>query len=387
MKLRNLKMNESIEKQYQNALESDKVILEPTEANALEVEAKKEEEIKDDFKEQDKIADEVAKDTNATEVNEPKKVKDRKELSKLLSEAKESGKQLKVSRCNEDGFRYLVEWVEPEEIKETLVEEKEVCPECGKEVCECDKQSVEEELKDEDDVFDLNSDLYHAIKDVVKKYLDKGISSDDLDSAYEFCTIHMEDDEEIPDDFFKNPTWGKKEEPKEEVKETEEEVVEEGCKKDLKESDARPNHDRVLNALDQGLLSYEEVAKECLSEMADDDIEDMIHICDWDFCFAKDESLEEAKSEFKSAGQVMNENPEWQSELSPEAMRQSILKVLDSHKEEMEPKNYNYARMTFEKANRNAIFGLVAAFTTGDAINPNKEHKQNVKDLDDEFTW
>jgi hypothetical protein len=124
MKLRNLKMNESISKQFEHALEDEHTILEPTEANALEVEEKREEQIKDDFKEQDKIADEVAKDTNATEVNEPKKVKDRKELSKLLAEAKEAGKQFKISRCNEEGYRYLFETIETEENKEVLNEKK-----------------------------------------------------------------------------------------------------------------------------------------------------------------------------------------------------------------------------------------------------------------------
>ena len=110
MKLRNLrKINESIAQQYSKALEDEHTILEPTEANALEMEKVRAKAIKDECKEQDKIADEVAKATNATEVNEPKKVKDRKELSKLLAEAKEAGKKFKISRCTEEGYRYLFE--------------------------------------------------------------------------------------------------------------------------------------------------------------------------------------------------------------------------------------------------------------------------------------
>ena len=349
MKLRNLRMNESVEKQFSKSLENEHTVLEPTEATAIEVEKSIKKEMEDDFKEQDKVADEVAKDTNATEVNEPKKVKDRKELGKLLSEAKEAGQKVKISRCNEEGFRYLVEWVESEETKETLEEEKHVCPECGKEVCECNKQ-VKEKLEDEDDIFDLNSELYHALKDVVKQFLDKGIDSDDLESAFEFCILHAEDDEEFPDEFFKNPTWGKKEEPKEDSEKDLDELF------DVSVTGASipvtANDNNVAVGGQAGPIGG-----------------------------AFDEDLDK---NFKSAGQIMNENPEWQSASEPNQMRQLILKVLDDHKEEMEPKNYNYARMTFEKANRNAIFGLVAAFTTGDAINPNKEHKQNVKDLESE---
>ena len=115
MKLRNLTMKESIEKQFSHALENDHTVLNPTEANALEVEKAKKEEAKEDFKEVDKVADEVAKATNATETTT--KVKDRKELSKLLSEAKEVGKKWKISRCLDEGYRYLVEWIEEIEME------------------------------------------------------------------------------------------------------------------------------------------------------------------------------------------------------------------------------------------------------------------------------
>ena len=388
MKLRNLKMNESIEKQYSNALENDRVVLNPTEGNALEVEKARKEIIKDDFKEQDKVADEVAKATNATEVNEPKKVKDRKELSKLLAEAKEAGKQYKISRCNEEGFRYLFETIETEATKEPLnedvtitvnpeeikindgVEDVAVIPTEGSEeekkeeeveseeviepIEECSKtlteetnmqkimrvlgmaeQPVEEALSHEnEDYFDFTSELYHAIVDVLKEYKHKGVTKDDMQAALNFIDVHMDDDEDLA--FLDSNA--------EADSASEEEAEEADWHKDIKDGD---------------IVTADE----------DDEIQE--------------ESLNE---EFKkSAGTILNDHQdEWGSATSPDQMRQMILKLLDAHKDEMDEQNYNYAKMSFTKASRNAIYGLVTAFTTGMAMSPNKQHKQNVKDLESE---
>lgn len=110
MKLRNVKIDESIKRQFTKALEDEHTVIDPTTADALENEENVKKQIDTEFKENDKAADDLIK---ATAPEEKVKVKNRKELTKLLSENK--NRKPKISRCLEEGFRYLVEWEEAEE--------------------------------------------------------------------------------------------------------------------------------------------------------------------------------------------------------------------------------------------------------------------------------
>jgi len=121
MRLRNVKIDESIKRQFKKALEDEHTVIDPTTADALQNEEDVKKQIEKEFKENDKAAEEVAK---ATAGDQAVKVKDRKELTKLLSENK--NRKAKISRCLEEGFRYLVEWVEP--LNEELDQEDEKKP-------------------------------------------------------------------------------------------------------------------------------------------------------------------------------------------------------------------------------------------------------------------
>ena len=122
MKLRNIKIDESIKSQFKKALEDEHTVIDPTTADALKNEEDVRKQINDEFKENDKAAEELVA---ATAPEEKKKVKDRKELTKLLSES--NGRKYKISRCDEDGYRYFLEWIDEPKAEETevLVENKE----------------------------------------------------------------------------------------------------------------------------------------------------------------------------------------------------------------------------------------------------------------------
>ena len=38
---------------------------------------------------------------------------------------------------------------------------------------------------------------------------------------------------------------------------------------------------QVIELAENGILSWEEIARECIAEMSEDDIEDMCRTCDW----------------------------------------------------------------------------------------------------------
>jgi hypothetical protein len=39
--------------------------------------------------------------------------------------------------------------------------------------------------------------------------------------------------------------------------------------------------DKVIELAENGILSWEEIARECIAEMSEDDVEDMCATCDW----------------------------------------------------------------------------------------------------------
>lgn len=42
-------------------------------------------------------------------------------------------------------------------------------------------------------------------------------------------------------------------------------------------------YDKIINMVENGQLSWETVCQECLQRMSWDDVDDMIHECDWDY--------------------------------------------------------------------------------------------------------
>ena len=38
---------------------------------------------------------------------------------------------------------------------------------------------------------------------------------------------------------------------------------------------------QVIELAENGILSWEEIARECIQEMSEDDVEDMCRTCDW----------------------------------------------------------------------------------------------------------
>jgi len=41
-------------------------------------------------------------------------------------------------------------------------------------------------------------------------------------------------------------------------------------------------HNKIISFIEDGLLDWEMVCRECLQRMSQDEIADMIHECDWD---------------------------------------------------------------------------------------------------------
>ena len=488
MKLRNLRLKESIQKEYAKALEDEHTILEPTEANALKVEEERKEIMEDDFKEQDKIADEVAKATNATEVSEPKKVKDRKELSVLLAEAKEAGKQFKISRCNEEGYRYLFETIETpiEENKETLTEGngdkdlEEKIPEDFNGQMDWLGADEEEAIEGYDKVLlVLDPEEYANAREQIEKIRDEEVAhkefletlktnkeaiykapaeAEDVKDAIDLDGDDSGKDEKVDGDDSgkdeKEESLTESDEPAAEsiencqkwvdydmehygeVSKNTQEIIEKAGYQLIKDDhgdyevaagkyeslNEESNMDKIKKALDIKEDLSEDDHFDFMSELYDEmravlkkyadkgvtkkDLEGALNFIDvhmdddeeLEFLDKNEksevketeeevveESLIKEDSNKKSAGSVLNDcQSVWGSATSPDQMRSLILKCLEEHKDEMRDEDYKYAKMTFEKANRNAIFGLVAAFTTGMAMSPNKEHKQNVKDLETE---
>ena len=122
----------------------------------------------DDFiyqeEEHRKKAEKQAKKMKVESIN----VKDRKELSNVLKEAKKANKTFKVTRSPEEGFRYTVE--------------------------------LTENLTTFNEIVDLDSDLYDAVRDVVEAWVKRGASFNDFTTSFENCLLHAEDDLECLED-------------------------------------------------------------------------------------------------------------------------------------------------------------------------------------------
>lgn len=44
-----------------------------------------------------------------------------------------------------------------------------------------------------------------------------------------------------------------------------------------------PAKNHVLEMCEEGILTWEAVARECIAEMSEDDVADMCRICEWDY--------------------------------------------------------------------------------------------------------
>ena len=243
----------------------------PAEAKALAEYEEAQKRTEERMNNQDEEIKEFIKDYASEESKTRIKIKDRKELSKKITEAKANNIKFKISRCNEDGYRYIFESFNTnllnedkscneEECAEKLEKEPEVEKPFEKEEekklllsqdkCEgCEEKKETEEVKKElketfageDIIKDLTERAQSMLKDggygdkeeCVRQAIDDGLiyTKDIYDLLEHYATISDSDIiQSYYEDLFSDVLNGL-----EEV-EPEEEFLEES-KKDLKEED------------------------------------------------------------------------------------------------------------------------------------------------------
>lgn len=123
-------------------------------------------------------------------------------------------------------------------------------------------------------------------------------------------------------------------------------ILEESCKKSLSESaDARPNHMKIIDLIEDGLIDYKFIAEELLRWMPDDKLGELIDMYDLDYESddleeSKGNPVEEALTE-ESRGTVnLGQYAQWYNLATPNQMMQltgmdpydeDVQSVLDSY--------------------------------------------------------
>lgn len=160
---------------------------------------------------------------------EARKVANRKELGALIRESSEAGRIYKVSRSDEEGFRYIFEEFEKD------------YPECYF-VCHSDNDAN-------------NENGYFESEEEAKAFAEANPEI--------CCVIKVCGNEE-------EKVWEK--------------PLEECDKQTVKEDvDPRPNHTKLLGFIEEGLVDYKTVAEALMSACSDDELGEIIETYDWGY--------------------------------------------------------------------------------------------------------
>lgn len=99
--------------------------------------------------------------------------------------------------------------------------------------------------------------------------------------------------------------------------------LEESCKKSLSESaDARPNHMKIIDLIEDGLIDYKFIAEELLRWMPDDKLGELIDMYDLDY---ESDDLEESK------GNPVDKRAEYRDYLTKGAANSNIYDDMAKH--------------------------------------------------------
>ena len=210
-------------------------------------------------------------------------VVDRKELAKVLTEAKKNKQKFKVGKSDKLGYRYYVD----------------ILPVYGSQgALEVDDDSTEVDGEALTESLTLNEDIEKELKDYIKWCESTGNNPKDgksLDKYYEEGKSKDNLNESLEDDLKSYIKWCK--DNNKEAKDYKSLKDYLSNKKPLKESAEGKYTDRLWNALDSGLIDYETVATAAIKWLSDDEIDDLARANDWTFVFEDPEDDEDDDSE------------------------------------------------------------------------------------------
>ena len=211
-------------------------------------------------------------------------VVDRKELAKVLTEAKKNKQKFKVGKSDKLGYRYYVD----------------ILPVYGSQgALEVDDDSTEVDGEFLAEAV-LKEDINKELKDYIKWCESNGENPKDgksLDKYYKEEKSKNKLNESLEDELKSYIKWCK--DNNKEAKDYNSLKDYLSKKKSLKESAEGKYTDRLWNALDNGLIDYETVATAAIKWLSDDEIDDLARANDWTFVFEdpEDESDEDYDSE------------------------------------------------------------------------------------------
>lgn len=212
-------------------------------------------------------------------------VVDRKELAKVLTEAKKNKQKFKVGKSDKLGYRYYVD----------------ILPVYGSQgALEVDDGSTEVEGEFLAEAV-LKEDINKELKDYIKWCESNGENPKDgksLDKYYKEEKSKNKLNESLEDELKSYIKWCK--DNNKEAKDYNSLKDYLSKKKSLKESAEGKYTDRLWNALDNGLIDYETVATAAIKWLFDDEIDDLARANDWTFVFEDpedDEDVEDDDSE------------------------------------------------------------------------------------------
>ena len=211
-------------------------------------------------------------------------VVDRKELAKVLTEAKKNKQKFKVGKSDKLGYRYYVDILPIYGSQGAL--------EVDDGDAEVDGEFLAEAV--------LKEDINKELKDYIKWCESNGQNPKDgksLDKYYKEEKSKNKLNESIEDELKSYIKWCK--DNNKEAKDYNSLKDYLSKKKSLKESAEGKYTDRLWNALDNGLIDYETVATAAIKWLSDDEIDDLARANDWTFVFEdpEDESDEDDDSE------------------------------------------------------------------------------------------
>ena len=217
-------------------------------------------------------------------------VVDRKELAKVLTEAKKNKQKFKVGKSDKLGYRYYVDILPIYGSQGAL--------EVDDDSTEVDGEGSEGSLAESltEDTIKLNNNKYANVGDDGK--VDSGTfdTKKEADSQRKamFANGYKESlNEDIEHEIKDYIKWCK--DNNKEAKDYKSLKDYLSNKKPLKESAAGKYTDRLWDAIDNGLIDYETVAEASIKWLSDDEIEDLARANDWTFVFEdpEDEDYED----------------------------------------------------------------------------------------------
>ena len=247
-------------------------------------------------------------------------VVDRKELAKVLTEAKKNKQKFKVGKSDKLGYRYFVDIFPIYGSKGALEVDDDSTEVDGE-----SEESLSESLKGtKSPISDIKTAVEWSfglkgkerdeyIKKASPKILDSLVDGWKENSKKSFMTDSLQTkeqnnkqlDEDLEQEFKEYIKWCK--ENGKDPKDGKSLMDYFKSAKELKESAAGKYTDRLWDAIENGLIDYETVAEAAIRYLSDDDVEDLARANDWTFVF-EDPEDEDDDDYFDDDLEYLNES-------------------------------------------------------------------------------